>query len=40
MKATNAITDEELVHGKTGKGTQHVFGWVVANRVWIPYFDG
>ena len=21
------------------KGTQHVFGWVVANRVWIPYFD-
>ena len=21
------------------KGTQHVSGWVVANRVWIPYFD-
>ena len=22
------------------KGTQHVFGWVVANRFWISYFDG
>jgi REP element-mobilizing transposase RayT len=24
---------------KECRGTQHVFGWVVANRFWIPYFD-
>ena len=25
---------------KGRRGTQHVFGWVVANGFWISYFDG
>jgi hypothetical protein len=28
-----------MFSGGKGKGTQHIFGWVVANRFWISSFD-
>jgi hypothetical protein len=34
-----AATREKGEGKREGKGTQDVFGWVVANRSWISYFD-
>ena len=34
------ITQKGSKEKKGRRGTQHVFGWVVANGFWISYFDG
>jgi len=41
VRAWVAQVDEAAlgVKGRGVKGTQHVFGWVVAKRFWISYFD-